>query len=159
SLGNKVIDPKYDYASRFNDELTLVINDSVYGYINKRGKEVIPLTNSVFNFASALYFADKYRSHLRNTPDTIFNFEEFDTINYSEGLVAFVDSNKLFGYRDRSFREVIECKFTSIKPFSEGLAVASVSSVENNGEINMEKFNKETGIIDKQGNFIVPPQY
>lgn len=157
SLGNKVIDTQYDYAAKFKDNITLVINDSLYGYVDKKGAEVIPLNNSLFDFASANFFEEEYRSHLINKPDTSFNYELFDDLNFSDGFAVFVDSTKLMGYKDISFKKVIEYKFERAYPFSEDVAVVQVKFDQEKHKI--EHLNKETGIIDRNGNFIFQPQF
>lgn len=65
---------------------------------------------------------------------------------FKEGLAAVVpEGSKLWGYLDRNGRMAIPATFDKAEPFSEGYA-----SVRQ---------NHKWGIIDRQGNFILSPEY
>jgi hypothetical protein len=64
--------------------------------------------------------------------------------DFSDGVAA-VCKEKKCGYIDKNNRVVIPFKFSSVYPFSNGYAFASIDSL--------------FGIINKKGEFIVPPKY
>lgn len=180
SLGKVIISPTYDYASKFEDNLALVIMDTLYGYIDKKGEEVISVDNSIIDFARTMFpnnrlfnsrdslsqgrnsldnlrlsLSDEYESHLENQPDTLFDYKPFDKLNYHDGLALFVNEEGLFGYRDKKFITAIECRFTSANPFSESFAVATIPK----DSTEMYDLGRKTGIIDTEGNFVLQPKF
>lgn len=120
---NLTIPYQYDSAEDFHDGLAVVSKNDKYGTIDKNGKTVIPIT--IDNLAS-----------------------------YSEGLAAYAVKNHwnddyIYGFLDPSGAVKIAPKWNAVNKFSEGLAVVSL------GSSNDQKW----GVIDKTGNYVVKPQY
>jgi len=103
-------DRQYDYVSEYSEGFAIVKNDQAfnynrkdyriitkYGFINRQGKEVIPL-----------------------------KYDEVKPFLDGMALVAIDSSVRKFGFIDKTGKEIIPIKYDEIKPFSEGLAVVAV---------------------------------
>ncbi len=77
-----------------------------------------------------------------------------NVIGFSEGLCAFEvgdeDNGFRSGYIDKELNEIIKAQFFITNDFSNGLAI--VSDLSHN-------YGSGTGIINKKGKFVVPPDY
>ena len=116
-----------------------------YGFIDKTGKEVIPLKyDDIYTFSDQIEefalvrlggyygFIDKFGKE--QIPVKYSNRD----FKFSEGL-AVVMVDKFYGFIDRTGREIIPPKFTFAENFSRGLAEVVVG--------------KDRGFIDVAGNF------
>ena len=105
--GEEVIDlSKYDWAKSFSNELALVVKGSKFGYINKRGYEVIPLS---FDYEGP------WVKHVGN---------------FYEDLAA-VTLNGRWGYINRSGKEVTSIKYKYCQPFRRGLGFVTLDNYAN----------------------------
>lgn len=152
----KVITPKaYSIISDYQEGRAVAANTNeqgeyLYGYLNRRGNEVIALSyESANNFingkalvkmkAGSFALIDLTGKVLKSYP-----YEMVD--DYGEGMLAFRKSNEgKWGYMDESGKVMIEPKFTGTQSFIEGKAIVNV---DNN-----------YGLIDTQGNYIIKPNY
>lgn len=76
------------------------------------------------------------------------NFEK--VFVFSEGLAGFCpETEQLCGYIDESEQEVIKANYQFVGIFSEGLAAISI------GDVDYYKY----GYVNKQGEFVIKPQY
>ena len=151
--GKKAFDFKYDAANHFSEGLALVWKDGKCGYIDKKGNEVIALTDKYFgnDFSEGLAVAMSKEGKLgfidmKGNVVIPFNYDmmEGDTPLFSEGY-AVVQKEGKYGFIDRNGKEVIPLKYNNAYPFSEGLAVV----------MQDDKF----GYVDKNGNMVIPCEY
>lgn len=122
----------------------------LFGFLNKRGKEVIPITyEEAGNFSNgkALVKMNGGTYALINlTGKVICTYPYAFTGSYGEGLLAFQKcSGGLFGYLDEQGNTVIEPKYTSAEPFKEGRAIVCA--------------NGHYALIDRSGHYIFKPYY
>ncbi|MEH7116647.1 WG repeat-containing protein [Neobacillus vireti] len=126
----------------------------LYGYLNKRGKVVIPIsyeTASEFIEGRALVKAHGGQYQMINLTGEILHSYPYSWVgNYGQGLLSFKKSNEgLYGYMDGEGNVMIEPKFTFAGPFSDGHAVVSL-------EVNQKV---QYGLIDPTGKFVIKPNY
>lgn len=184
---------KYDAIGFFSEELAVVRIGSPlngkYGFIDKTGKEVIPLKyDYVTEFSEGLaavrigdWEKGKYGYIDKAGREVIPLKYEFAGV-FSEGLAAVMVGEKA-GYIDKTGREVIPLKFERADEFSEGLAAVSSGGkygyIDNTGrEVIPFKFDNafkfmeglaavrigdalkgKAGFIDKAGREVIPFKY
>lgn len=98
---NIVIIPKYDFVYSFSEGLACVKLNDKYGFIDKRGQEVIPIKCDW-------------------KPNSFGEGNSPDEGKFSEGLVR-VELNDKYGYIDKAGREVIPIKYDFSSRSKEGL--------------------------------------
>lgn len=114
--GTVVIPPKYDYAATLSDGVFLIGDGGKHSYFDVGGNPLFPFENRYKNYC-----------------------------DFSEGLAA-VDTGKLYGYIDKTGKEVIAPQFRFAEFFCDGVAV-----VRNNEGLH--------GVINKQGELLVDYKY
>lgn len=141
--GKWAIQPQFPYAHWFSDGLAMVCKneDANCGFVDRRGQMVIS------------------SGHLEKMLDvkTVY----YDSGGFSEGLIEFYAEGKGAGFVDKTGNVVIspDIKFKGGTVmgagFHEGLAgMGVVTGVdENGGEI------VKYGYMDRQGAFVIPPQF
>ncbi len=119
---------KYKLIGNFSEGLAKVLNqDGLYGYINKKGNEVIPCgyqrvndfnegLAGVSNFTELYGFCDKFGN-------LVIPYKYKEISNFKEGLAAVQHKEGLWGYIDKNGNEVIPFMFNAAYDFSEGYAV------------------------------------
>ena len=137
----------YNDISDFSDGLAVVELNDKCGYIDKTGREVIPLKYDWANdFSEGL--ADVQLNgkwgYIDKTGREAIPFKYDFAYNFSEGL-ARVQLNDKYGYIDTTGREVIPLKYDDANCFSEGLSRV--------------KLNGKYGFIDKTGREVIPFKY
>jgi hypothetical protein len=126
----------------------------VYGFLNRWGKEVIPM-----EYVHADHFVDgkslvkmkDYKYALINLTGKVLKEYRYPFVGaYGEGLLAFrkVTDGKV-GYIDEQGIIIIEPQFSDGQPFNDGHAIVNTS---DNLEANY-------GLIDRQGSYIIKPNY
>jgi hypothetical protein len=126
----------------------------LYGYLNKRGKEVIPITfetASDFKQGKAVVKTKEGRFQLINLTGTVIQTYPFPYVgNYGEGLLTFKKSSEgKIGYIDEQGKIVIEPQFSDGEAFIDGRAIVSLS----------EDNNDRYGVIDRTGHFVIKANY
>jgi hypothetical protein len=126
----------------------------LYGYLNKRGKEVIPfiyLSASEFNNGRAIVKTKENTFQLIDlTGKVLHSYTHAAVTNYGQGLLAFKRTEDgPFGYMNEQGKTVIEPSFSEANPFFEGVAI--VALFENN--------KLRYGLINLQGQFKIKPNY
>lgn len=124
---NDQVENKYSYMGTFNNGLALVRNQKyLYGYINKKGEEVIPC-----KYKNAKEFSEGLACIQDNNGLWGFINKEgkivipFNYKNYSyfkDGVTSVQDKNNLYGYIDKLGNYIIEPKFIEASNFYEGYA-------------------------------------
>jgi|GEM_PF-3369843 len=124
-----------------------------WGYVNKRGKIVIPFKYyTAGNFSEGLARVDldgKWGFIDKNGNDVI-PLKYDGAIDFSEGLAGVelhVEFDSKWGFINKMGSEVIPFKYRSVSHFSEGLARVSKTYIKN------------YGFIDKKGNEVIPIKY
>src|SRR5665648_497350 len=147
SIGEMVTPYKYDDANPFKDNLALVVLDEKYGYIDKKGNEVIPL-----KFYRAVSFSEglaavKLNWNSKwgyiNCQGKEVIFSDYDKIgSFIDGL-AKVEKHYKTGFINNSGNIIIPLKYNNVSLFSEGLV-----GVRNDSD--------RCGFINKDGEEIIP---
>ena len=142
------IEPQFDYADHFRNNLALVKVKGKYGFINKQGTFIIkPVYNYARNFVDGFAvigseignkviwgFIDKYGK-------VILSPLYPELLDFSEGLIAYKSSlSNKWGFMDETGKIIIREKYVEVSSFKDG------SALVNDG------LNK--GLINKKGIFI-----
>lgn len=125
-----------------------------YGYLNKRGKVVIPITYetaSDFVQGKAIVKTKESSFQLIDLTGKVLHSYPYAYVgNYGQGLLAFKRSNDgKLGYMDEQGKIVIEPKFSNAESFIDGRAIVSLS------ENNRDRY----GVIDRTEHFVIKPNY
>lgn len=133
---------KYDIVDDFREGLALVRLNDKYGFVDKTGKEVIPLKYEyAYSFREGLSkvrlngkygFVDKTGKEI--VP------QKYDFVDFFPEDLARVKINDKWGFVDKTGKEVIPLKYENASHF-----IGGVASVQLNGEWIK---------IDKQGNVV-----
>ena len=134
---------KYDRIESFHDGLALVQKDGNYGYINKKGVEVIPckykLANDFSDGIAVVCTDDYYTKILIDINGNEVATCKYSTIEpFSDGM-ALVYDNHGAGYINKKGVEVIPCKLKGGFKFCEGLAMV----FKDKGPVFIDKNGKE----------------
>ena len=152
---------KYNNTFEFSDEFaTVSTKDSEkkrYGFINKKGEEIIPAKyDFAYSFSEGLAailignFLDGYWGFIDKTGKEVIPSKYIEVRSFSEELASVKVGNSQvgkWGFIDKTGKEVISIKYDSALSFSEGLAAVKLS--------NSDKW----GFIDKTGKEIIPAKY
>lgn len=163
--GKIVIKASFDSVEPFFEGFAQFHIDDKAGFIDKTGKIVVqPIYDRVHNFANGfaligvekgvdefdlptykIGFIDKTGEIVigRTENKKTGRFDDGD--DFSEGLFPVKIRDK-WGYIDKKENTVIKFQFETAKPFSEGLAPATLDG---------EKW----GFIDKSGKFVIQPRF
>ncbi|MDQ1004859.1 hypothetical protein QFZ28_005399 [Neobacillus niacini] len=154
--GKEITSKAYSFIGDYKEGRAVAANTTengkyVYGYLNRRGNEVIPLsyeTASDFQDGKALVKLKEGSYALIDLTGKVLNSYSYPFVgDYREGMLAFRRSNDgKWGYMDESGTVLIEPQFTGTQPFIEEKAIVNVE-------------NNYYGLIDRQGKFIIKPQY
>ncbi|UCS92171.1 WG repeat-containing protein [Echinicola marina] len=155
---------EYDFIGNFSKEgLARVLitaydnqtnmNFSKFGFVDKTGKEIIPLKyDGAEDFSEGLalvyigYGLDNIKiGFIDKSGKEVIPLQYNWAYSFSEGLAP-VKLNRKWGFIDKTRKEVIPFKYDDAYPFSEGLAYVG------NDEGNY-------GFIDKTGKVVIPFKY
>ena len=151
NTGKMVVPCKYDFAYSFyyGVELACVRLNGKYGFIDKTGKEAIPLqydNANPFKEGLAAVKLDGKCGFIDNTGKVVIPFVFDDANSFSKGLAA-VKSDSKYGYIVKSGKLVIPYQnFTWASEFSS----SHTATVELDGK---------WGVIDINGDIVVPVVY
>jgi hypothetical protein len=126
----------------------------LYGFLNRQGKEIIPIKyESVTNFNSgkAVGKIQDGKYELIDLNGKILQTFEYVFVGeFSEGFLAFQPTNDAkYGFINDEGKVVIEPKFESAQAFKDGRAVVNMG----------ENFGFQYGLIDRTGKFVYEPVY
>lgn len=154
--GKEITSKSYSFIGDFQEGRVLVANSNehgeyLYGYLNKRGNEVIPLSYESakdFQGRSALVKIKEGHYALINLTGKVLNTYTYPFVDdYGDGLLAFRERDDgKWGYLDESGNAVIKPNFSGTQSFINDKAIVNVE-------------NNNYGLIDRQGNFIIKPHY
>jgi hypothetical protein len=145
------VPPKYDFIGGFEDSDRAIVKlDKKWGFIDKTGKEIIPVI-----YEQAGYFYEEVTSVKENGKwyiiDTMNNRKpvrrDIDNLaSFQEGLAAVkLRGQSGWGFMDKQEKIVIPPLYESPSSFQNGLA-----DVKRDGK---------TGFINKKGKVVVPLHY
>ena len=187
--GQVVIQPQFNFASKFSEGLAVVEIDHKKGYINQSGQIVIqPQFNETYGFSEGLAavriismwgygYIDKF-GYIDKSGQIAIQPHFDRTSSFSKGLAAIkIDNN--WGYIDQTGRVVIQPQFIEALNFSEELASVKIGTkwgyIDQTGRVIIpmefdEAFpfseglaavwsNKKSGYIDQTGQVVVQPQF
>ena len=164
--GNEVIalTDKY-YGSSFHDGLAAVRNDEgKYGFIDKKGELVIPMSFDTDEGGEASEFHEGYAVVCKNEKYGYIDKSGKEVIpcnysaafNFSEGMAVVMKEGK-FGFIDANGKEIIPCEYSYANHFSEGIAVVQKDGkyqfIDKTGKVVLD--NSYSGISNFQEGFSV----
>lgn len=177
------IEPKleYDKFEPFKEELAVVKKDGLYGYINYKGEEVIPL-----KYEYAKDFSDGLAEVKQNgkygfidKSGNFIGFRQYDYVYDFRGGLAKVKDGKFYGLINKRGNIIIPLKYTKIRHNGKNNKII-FNRYRDEGFINniydnythyydfKEKFgnnyfkvkiNDKYGVINQQGKIIIPIIY
>lgn len=152
-LGNSIVDWGYDRFKQFSEGFCVVQKNGLWGLVNANGEEVLPCEYLVINSFSegwaavkdemGWYFIDSTLNIQLDLRDSKF----IAVGNFKEGLCWYKikrNNRNLYGFMNKNGESVINSIFTKAFDFQQGRA-------------RVVK-NRKTALIDKSGNFIMPPK-
>lgn len=146
-----IIEPQYDNAGYFREDLISVKVGDVWGFADKTGKICIkPKYESVtwegpeFLEGLALVGFDDKAGFIDKKGNWVIQPQYEDALDFSEGLAAVYDGEK-WGFIDKTGKMVIQPQYEGVGYFSEGMALVKVG----------DKY----GYIDKTGKMVIKPQF
>lgn len=160
----------YQY-DKFNNGLLKVKmkNDNEnydFGFINSKGKLVIPLkeyhnVHSFFSgFAKIQSLDNKLYSFIDTSGKQIVEFKYSDAKNFSEGFAAIQENDrndvmtgKYWGFINKKGEEIISCKYFLVSSFSEGLA--AVKKLPEKIKSRIYESDILSHYIDIKGNTVI----
>ncbi len=135
TTGRIIASPVYDEAKPFLNGFAAVRHGKYWGFIDRTGKETIPL-----RYTAAGSFTAEGLACVAASPQKTTNVEVEVGMEYES------EEAQYYGYIDKSGNWAIKPKFTGANDFSNGLARVSVNYLKS-------------GYIDKTGKYIIPPKY
>ena len=133
-LNGKIVVPcKYDIVQNFSEGMAAVCEETLWGYVDSLGNNIIPCLYRSVNYYDNGVMDDwgEYGS-----PDEANDFHE--------GLVL-VMRNRMAGFFNKQGKTVIPFVYKRAKDFSEGFAAV--------------KTTQKWGFVDKEGNNVIPCRY
>lgn len=133
-LNGKIVVPcKYDIVQNFSEGMAAVCEETLWGYVDSLGNNIIPCLYRSVNYYDNGVMDDwgEYGS-----PDEANDFHE--------GLVL-VMRNRMAGFLNKQGKTVIPFVYKRAKDFSEGFAAV--------------KTTQKWGFVDKEGNNVIPCRY
>lgn len=155
----KVLTSKaYSYISNYQNGRALFAGTAedgryLYGFLNKQGKEVIPLkyeSATDFNEGKAVVrVVDGKYELIDLNGKTLQSYSKAFVGALSEGLMAFQqESASEFGFMNEKGDIVIEPSFAGAQAYKEGRAI-----------VNTDDTFFKYGLIDQAGKFVIEPKY
>jgi hypothetical protein len=157
--GKELTSKAYSYIGDYNEGRVLFsITDekgkSLYGFLNRWGKEVIPASYqsaSDFKDGKSVVKLKNGRYALINLTGKVLQTYNFAFVGeYGEGLLTFQKSPEgKLGFMNEQGKIIIEPRFRWAQSFQDGGAIVTIS----------EGNNDYSGLIDKKGQYILKPNY
>jgi hypothetical protein len=157
--GKELTSKAYSYIGDYKEGRVLFsITDEkgkrLYGFLNRRGKEVIPASyQSATDFKGGKSVVElKNRSYaLINLTGKVLQMYNFAFVgDYGEGFLTFQQNEGgVYGFINEQGKVMIEPRFRWAQPFQDGCAVVTISEGDHDF----------SGLIDKKGQYILKPNY
>jgi hypothetical protein len=176
--GTEVVAPKYDDASGFFEGLCAVSVNDRFGFIDKTGKEVIPLiygdSKHVFSHGIAAVNKGAIRDRIMGLHGGVWGFInkegkevipfKFDQIDpfYDEFIAVRVGG--YWGFIDKTGKETVKPIYLAVHNFSENYATGRrviKPEEKDSAAIKAGKYVSTEGwtFFDKTGREMIKPQY
>ena len=132
----------------------MVKKDDQWGYINKKGEEVVGVGkyNVIGDFSKGLarVAEGNKRGYINKKGEEVIKLKYDEVWFFSEGLV-WVKKDGKWGVINKKGKEVIKVKlkYYDVRDFREGLAMVSIGNWETS----------KWGFINKKGKEVVEPKY
>lgn len=173
----------YEKINQFEDGVSVARLNGKYAVINTEGSIIKHLNyTNILDFSEdgfAKAYIDNFECYINRQGEAQCSLYEY--IGYWEDYdLALVKRDGKYGYMNKNFEEVVECKYNAIRGFSDGLARVERGGlygyVDNTGKViipleydntdydfykGIVKVNKngKWGVIDKSNNVLVPFKY
>lgn len=157
--GNVLTSKPYSYIGTYKEGRSICAGTNqqgkyLYGYLDERGREIIPLSyQSAMDFRNgkAVVQINEFKYALIERSGNVIQTYPYAFVgDNGEGLLAFQGkTNSRYGFIDEAGHVVIEPKYTGAQPFQEGRAVVNTA----------ENYMSAFGLIDRNGIFIIGPIY
>jgi uncharacterized cupin superfamily protein len=124
SVGNLIVEPKYDEITPFQNGYATVRIGNTWGMLNRKGKEVISCAYSYLGTLKErkIEFKQNEKMGFLNAEGKIVIKPEYDRVSaFSEGKAAVLKQG-FWGYIDTLGNTVIPFVYTNAKPFKDSLA-------------------------------------
>lgn len=153
--GSRVVEPAYRSVGDFSDGFIPVRKEGLYGYIDSRGKEIIaPKFDMAFAFNNgrAKVFINGKPYFINRQGEILFehDFVEMQDLDYRPCTIV-KDAKDHMGVISYTGETLIETQYQSITPFYDVFLVHSLKHIPYG-----KKKNPQIGILDSQGNFVLP---
>ena len=129
--GKTVIKADYEFASEFSEGLARVGKNGKYGFINEKGKVVVPIqyvAASNFNYGLAVVKTADNKSFFIDKMGKPFSENIYqDAKSFSEGLAAVQDQYYKYGFINSQGEVVIPNEYSAVSWFKEGIAAVGKS--------------------------------
>ena len=138
---------KYDYKSEFSDGIAMVKLNDKWGYIDKTGREIIPIQYDncdKFSEGIARVKLNYKWGYIDKTGREIIPIQYDEAHPLADGMIA-LELNRKTGYANKTGKVIIPFKYDGSQFFREGAAGV--------------KLNGKWGFIDKTGREIIPLKY
>lgn len=137
----------YDELTPFSEGLARVKRNGKFGFINKKGEEIIPIeydSAGVFISGIAVVFKGGKAGGINKKNETVIPLE-YDLLGYfAEGFSSY-KTNNLAGIMDANGKKITEPVFEGLGTFSEGLAPFMK--------------DKKIGYVNTKGEIMIPAEY
>ena len=148
--GNLVIPCEYSNVWSFKEGMFSIKKDNLCGYADEKGNVVIPcIYKHSYSFDNEV--AEVQREGVKvpiiidkTGKETLFDNNYDKTLGFKEGLNAVCKDN-LWGFVDKTGKEVISCKYSKVNNFKEGLAAVCKNDL--------------WGFVDKTGKEVITCKY
>lgn len=157
----KITKVDYDYVEDFSNGFAAVRKGELYGYINKKGEEVIaPQFTEAEAFGeyglAPVKTADEKWCYVNEKGKIIMEFENYLGIgSFHNGLAWFADENRKAGYMNKDGEVVIEPVYRAHNGGDRPMAF----DFKDDGYAVIQVPSHKYGVIDKRGNIILEPIY
>nr|WP_243154792.1 WG repeat-containing protein [Clostridium thermarum] len=158
--GNIITSKGYNYIGRYQNGralfyLTENTGSSLYGYLDREGKEVIPvkyITATDFNKGKAVVQSDENTFSLIDLNGKVLSTYKYPFVGaVSDWLLSYKEQlDGKFGYIEEAGQVTLKPAYTIALPFENGRAVVNLSE---------DYVTNKYGLIDKKGKFIIKPAY
>ncbi len=147
--GQLAVEDKYDDLREFNEGLSAISVNGIWGYVDKSGNEVIPPRfRMVKTYSEGIAVTQDLNGKfhlLSGSGAVIADSLVYDDISKFQEGKSVVNRGYLFGYLDKNGNMAIEPTYEAARSFSDGLA--------------MVQQNSKFGFIDHNNAVVVPIRY
>ncbi|MHA7056993.1 WG repeat-containing protein [Aquimarina sp. M1] len=182
--GKWLLEPQFDKAKDFDGGVALVVKDKKWMYIDKLGKELnLSSAEKLYPFNDGVAFirADKMVG-LMNPKGEVIAKPTYKIIKgFQNGYARFANQSGQWGIIDNKGNIVIKPEYTSIGNYVNGVAraekgenVFGIATAESfkkvdgatkiwdfreGGRYTIAEKNEKIGFVDKQGAWVIEPQF